>query len=269
MFQEKIAAFFYLKIFLLIFLILVIGSLIFKVVEEVVDSSFTNNSFSVLIVSKDSKYITVNKKDKSAVFLAVGDIRNFVKGKKPIEATFALGIPIDAMLIDNNPPVNLAEFSSSKNQWRLIVGDRVVYKNLNRYDILKIAGAIKAAPQDNKTEVRVNLFNQEEMKEKVDGKLSDSTIVNTPLTIEIDNGTSINGLGNLFAIILARKGYNVISVKTANNSDNSYIAYPENPSDATKQLITLTRFPFLKTKKSQAADITIFLGDDLDAMLSP
>lgn len=269
MFQEKIKSFFYLKIFLLFFMVLVIGSICFKVGEEIVDSSFKNNSFSLLIVSKDSKYISLNKKDKSVVFLALGDIRQFVKGKKPVEATFALGIPIDSMLIDSMPPVNLAEFATAKNQWRLLVGNKIVYKNLNRYDIIKIAGAINSSIKDNRTEVRINLFNQEELKEKLDNKLADSTITNTPLTIEINNGTSINGLGSLFAIILARRGYNVISVKTANSSDNSFIAYPDGEDEFIKQLKTLTRFPVLKTKKSQSADVTVFLGDDLDAMLSP
>jgi hypothetical protein len=199
----------------------------------------------------------------------LGDIRKFVKGKKPIEASFALGIPIDAMLLDSSPPANLSEFSSSKNQWRLIWGgDKIVYKNLNRYDIIKIAGAINSSPGDNRTELRVDLFNQKDMKEKVGSSLVDSQIANTPLTVEIDNGTSINGLGNLLAIILAKKGYNVISVKTSTESENSYIAYPDKPDNFVNSLQTLTRFPIVKTTKSQAADVTLFLGDDLDAMLS-
>lgn len=270
MFQEKITSFFYLKIFAIVFLILVVGSMIFKIGEEIVMSSFRNNSFSVLIVSKDSKFISVNKSDKSAVFFALGDIRQFVKGKKPIEASFALGLPIDSMLIDSNPAVNLSGFANSKNQLRLLGGgDKIVYKNLNRYDVIKIAGAINSSAKDNRIEVRVNLFNQNEMKEKVDDKLVDSQIANTPLTLEIDNGTNINGLGSLLAIILAKRGYNVISVKTSTESDNSYIAYPEKPDNFVNSIQTLTRFPIIKMKKSQAADVTLFLGEDLDAMLSP
>lgn len=270
MFQEKITSFFYLKIFFVIFVILVIGSIVFKVEQEVATSTFLNNSFAILIVSKDSKYISVNKKDKSAVFLALGDIRQFVKGKKPIESSFALGIPIDAMLIDNNPSANLVEFASAKSQWRLIWGgDKIAYKNLNRYDIVKIAGAINASSKDNRTEIRVNLFDQDEMKKMLGNNLIDSEIANRPLTIEIDNGTNINGLGNLLAIILAKKGYNVISVKTGTEPDNSYIAYPDTPDNFVNSLHTLTRFPIIKEKKSQASDVTIFLGGDLDAMLSP
>ena len=107
------------------------------------------------------------------------------------------------------------------------------------------------------------------MKEKVDDKLVDSQIANTPLTLEIDNGTNINGLGGLLAIILAKRGYNVISVKTSTESDNSYIAYPEKPDNFVNSIQTLTRFPIIKMKKSQAADVTLFLGEVLDAMLSP
>lgn len=270
MFQEKIISFFYLKIFVVVFFVLVLGSIIFRVVDEIVESSFRNNSFSVLIVSKDSKFISVSKSDKSSVFLALGDIRSYVKGKKPLEASFALGIPIDAMIVDPHPPQNLAEFASSKGQWRMIWGgESIVYKNLNRYDVIKMAGAINSSIKDNKTELRVNIFNQEEMKEKVSGKLADSEIINTPLTVEIDNATDVNGLGSDLALILSKRGYNIISVKTSTESDNSYIAYPDSPNEFVTTLHELTRFPIVKMKKSQAADVTIFLGDDLDAMLSP
>lgn len=267
--NEKIVSFFYLKIFLLTALVLVVGSIIARIGYEFLDSQFRNNSFSLLIVSKDSKLISVDKSANSAVFLALGDIGRFVKGKKPIEASFALGIPIDAIIISSNPPQNLSDFTATGYQMRILFDvAKTSYKNLDRYDVLRLASAIRNSPKDNRTEMRVNLFDEHTMKESVGNLLQDSQLINMPLTIEIDNGTSVNGLGNDLALILGRRGFNVISVKTSNDKGNSYIAYPGNSNQYVNTLKGLTRFSLIDTKKSQAADITIFLGDDLDALLS-
>ena len=114
MFQDRIVSFFYLKLFILLIIILVIGAITFRIISEIAGSSFKNNTFSLLIVSKDSKLIYVDKYEKSVMFLALGDIRNFVKGKSTLEASFALGIPINGMIIDNNSPINIADFISLK-----------------------------------------------------------------------------------------------------------------------------------------------------------
>lgn len=267
--NEKIVSFFYLKIFFMIVMSLVIGSIIARIGYEILDSQFHDNSFSLLIVSKDSKFISVDKSSNSAVFLALGDIGKFVKGKKPIEASFALGIPVNAIIVSNATPQNLTQFTSTGYQMRLLFDvSKTSYKNLDRYDILKLASTIRNSPKDNRVEMRVNLFDEHAMKERVGNLLQDSQLINMPLTIEIDNGTTINGLGNDLALILARRGFNVISVKTSNENGNSYIAYAGATNAYVSTLKGLTKFPVLKMNKSQAADITIFLGDDLDALLS-
>lgn len=82
--NNNIVSFFYLKIFILVVFLMIIGSLFIRITNEIISSSFKNNSFSVLIVARDSKLIYVDKASKSALFLAIGDIRSFVKGKGPI-----------------------------------------------------------------------------------------------------------------------------------------------------------------------------------------
>jgi hypothetical protein len=270
MFQDRIASFFYLKIFILIVIALVLGSVVFRITSEIIGSTFKNNTFSLLIVSKDSKLIFVDKNGKSVMFLALGDIRPFVKGKSTLEASFALGIPINGMIIDNKSPVNISDFITSGNELRLIFsGDNLIFKNLNRYDIYKLANAIRRSLKDNNLEVRVNLFDQKEMKEKVGEGFKDSVINNMPYTIEINNGTNVNGLGSVLAVILAREGYNIIAVKSSNDKSNSFIAYPSDRNLFTNSLFGLTGFSQKKATVSQSADVTIFLGEDLDAMLSP
>lgn len=267
--KENITSFFYLKIFILLVIVTIIGAVIYRVGSEITGASFKNNSFSVLIVSKDSKIIYVDKRSRSATFLAVGDVERFVKGKGPLEASFALGMPINAMIVDKNPPQNLASFTDSQNEMRLLFEQNVVFKNLNRYDIHQFMNAIKSADKDRRLEVRLNLFDQDQVKEKIGDAFLDSAIRNQDMTIQIDNGTTINGLGGILAMILGKEGYNVIAVRTGQPDVFSYIAYDKEPNDYIKSLQALTGFPIKKMSVSPAADVTIFLGDDVDAMLSP
>jgi hypothetical protein len=88
-------------------------------------------------------------------------------------------------------------------------------------------------------------------------------------TIEIDNATGIDGLGNDLAVILGRRGFNVIAVRTSNQQSNSFIAFQGDKDIYTSTLENLLGFPVKKQTVSQAAEITIFLGSDLEAMLSP
>lgn len=266
--QEKYVGFFYLKIFSIFVILLIILSIIYRVYSEVASSKFINNSFSILYVAKDSKLIYVDKNSKEALFLAIGDMRKIVKGKNYLGVAFSLGLPINALIMDESPPSNLSEFSSSNSEWRLLSSGNVSLKNMNRYDIHKIVSAIRNTPKDNRVEKRVNIFDREVLKE-LDERFVDSSIVNMPYTIEIENGTVIDGLGSQLAHILGKEGFNVIAVRTSRPASSSFIAFPQKNNSYTSSLIGLTGFEYREERVSQAADVTIFLGDDLEAMLVP
>ncbi len=269
MFQERIVSFFYLKIFIVVIILIIVGSIAYRLTSEINGASFKNNSFSLLIVAKESKIIYVDRGAKSVHFLAVGNIERFVKGKNPLEASFALGIPINAILVDQKPPQNVREFTEPGNEIRLLFGHNAAYKKLNRYDIYQLMSVIRGAHKDDIKEIRIDLFNQEHMKELVGDAFTDSEIRNRDITIQIDNGTTINGLGSILAMILGKEGYNVISVRTARPEISSYIAYEGEVDSYVSSLQGLTGFPIKKGRVSPATDVTIFLGDDIDAMLSP
>lgn len=269
MFQDRIVGFFYLKIFLLIVLLLIIGSVVFKIIAEVHDSKFTTNTFSVLMVAADSKLVFVDKTTKRANFYAIGDIRKIVRGKDQLGASLALGVPVDAMIIDKKFPSNIAELSTSETQWRLIFDSQPFFKNMDRYDVYKFVSAVKDSIKDNRVEKRINLFDDKKRKELLKDQFKDSVINNMSYTIEINNGTKINGLGGDLAYILGQQGFNVIAVRSVNESASSYVAFPGAKDMYIDTLINLTGFEFKHEQISQTADVTIFLGDDLEAMLSP
>lgn len=257
----------YLKFFFLIVILFIVGAVILKIGSEIFQSKFRNNAFSVLYIAKDSKLIYVDKNTKEVLYLALGDMRKYTKGKNYLGVSFALGLPINAMILDSKPPANISEFMTSQNEWRLLFDGNVTLKNMNRYDIHKVIEAMRGALEDNRVEERVDIFKKEDMR-RVEEHFVDSAINNVQYTIEIENGTSINGLGNQLATILGREGFNVIAVRTARPEIASYIAYPEKENIYVNSLIGLTGFDYKREKVSSAADITIFLGDDLEAMLS-
>ena len=267
--KEKIASIFYLKMFFFGAFIIVIGAIIFRLGAEIAQSSFTNNSFSLLLVSRDSKLIFVDKQAKSVRFISIGDIRRYAKGKSTLGVSIALGIPINGMMISDFNIKNLNDFMGSDNEMKLISDNSITRKNVNRYDIFKIMNAIRGFPKDNRKEIKLNIFDQKDVKDMLEGAFLDSAINNLEYTVEIENATSIDGLGSIFALILTSEGYNVIAVRTSEEKGNSYIAYPTSSDVYINSLINLTKFDHNKVKKSPTSDVTIFLGEELDAMLSP
>ncbi len=221
------------------------------------------------MVSSDSKLVFVDKADKRVGFFAIGDVRKVVRGKDTFGASLALGVPINAIIVDKKFPRNIAELTNSETQWRLLFDGEPFFKNMDRYDVYKFINAVKDTIKDNRVEKRINLFDDSQRKELLKGQFKDSVINNMPYTIEINNGTKINGLGGDFAYILSQEGFNVIAVRSVNESSNSFIAYEGSQDVYIDSLVSLTGFELKKKKVSQAADITIFLGDDLEAMLSP
>lgn len=266
--QEKIVGFIYLKVFLVVGILILVSALIVRIGSEINNSTYKNNSFSLLIVSRDSKLIFVDKRAKSALFLAVGDISKIVKGKNAFEASMALGIPINAMLVDRKAPINLKDFSTVGNELRLILGGDVTFKNLNRYDVFKLVNTIRSVNKDNAKTLRISLFDQEKIKENLDEAFTDSEIRRSFLTVEIDNGTAINGLGSILALILSKQGYNIIAVRTTPSEVESYIAFDGEKNLFISSLEQLLGFSVKKEQISESADVTIFLGDDVGDALS-
>lgn len=264
--QEKIVSFFYLKIFALLFFVIVVVAIIARLGHEIISSTFQNNSFSLLYVSKDTKILFVDKNGKKASFTAVGDIQTLAKGKNSLEISLAIGVPISCVVIDPHVEFsNIDEFVTFKNEMKLLTSSSLTYKGCNRYDMHKLIGALRGIPEDNRKIQRINLFGSDIAKIK--DVFRDSIVTNMEYTIQIENGTGINGLGSTMAMILGNVGFNVIAVRTVNTGTDSFIAYNGEKNLVTDTLIELTDFEFRKEKIAQAADITIRLGDDLGLIL--
>lgn len=270
--KESTISFLYLKIFFLVVISIIVLSVFYRLGSVVFNSSFKNNSFSILYISKESKIISVDKKMGTVSYLSVGNIKNLVKGKSPFAASIVLGVPINGIMYDtdNNLNPDFKGFISLKNELRLLFGFGTVFKNMNEYDIYKVMSIARMAVKDNTRVLEVNLQNEKSVKENITDNFKDSSIQDARYTVEIANGTKINGLANSVAAVLTHLGYNVVFLHTVKGyyNDNSYVGFEFSKNSFVDSLLNFTAFSEKKKTLSSSADVTIYLGSDLEAQFN-
>ena len=270
--KEPNASFFYLKIFFLAVFAVIVFSVLYRLGSVVINSSFKNNAFSILYISKESKIISVDKKRGTVSYLSVGNVKNLVKGRSPFAASVVLGVPINGIMYDTDHNLNpdFKEFTSLKNELRLLFSFGTVFKNMNEYDVYKVMSIARMAGKDNKRVLKVNLRNEKSVKENITDNFKDSSILDSRLTVEIVNGTNINGLANSVAAVLTHLGYNVVFLHTVKGfyNDSSYVSFEIDKNSYVSSLIDFTAFSEKKKTLSSSADVTIYLGSDLESQFN-
>lgn len=270
--KEPTVSFLYLKIFFSAVILIIILSIVYRLGSVIINSSFRSNSFSILYISKESKIISVDKKMGTVSYFSVGNIRNLVKGRNPFVSSVVLGVPINGIMYDVNQNLNpnFKDFTSLKNELRILFSFGTVYKNMNEYDVHTVMSIARNAGKDNTRVLKVNLLDEKSVKENITDNFKDSSIQDSQYTVEIANGTGINGFANSVAAVLTRLGYNVVFVHTVKGSynDNSYVGFKFSKNQFVSSLLNFTSFIESKKTLSSSADVTIYLGSDLEAQFN-
>lgn len=270
--KESNTSFLYLKIFFLGVISIIILSIFYRLGSVILSSSFKNNAFSLLYISKESKIISVDKRAGTVSYISVGNSRNIIRGKNPFAASVALGVPINGIMYDTDSNLNpdLKSFISLKNELRILFSFGTVFKNMNEYDVHKVISIARTAGKDKKREFNVNLQNEKSVKENITDNFKDSSIQDAHYTVEIANGTKINGLANGAAAVLTHLGYNVVFLHTVKGlyNDSSYVGFEINKNSFVNSLINFTSFSEMKKTLSPSADVTIYLGSDLESQFN-
>lgn len=270
--KEPTVGFLYLKIFFLGVISIIILSIFYRLGSVIISSSFKNNAFSLLYISKESKIISVDKRAGTVSYLSVGNIKNLVKGKSPLAASVILGVPINGIMYDtdHNLSPDLKRFISLNNELRILFSFGTVFKSMNEYDVHKVMSIARMASKDNTHEQKVNLQSEKSVKENIADNFKDSSIKDVRYTVEIVNGTRINGLANSVATVLAYLGYNVVFLHTVKGSynDNSYVGFEFSKNSFVDSLLNFTSFSEKKKTLSSSADVTIYLGSDLESQFN-
>lgn len=269
--KEKTANISYLKFFFWIVVLLVIAASLYRFVTLILNSSFKNNSFSILYLSKESKIVNVNDNDDTVSFISIGDVKHIIKGKNTFVASVALGVPINGIVYDEdiNQNPDFKDFISYSNEARLILSFKTYYKNMNEYDLHKVLSIARNANKEDIRIIDVDLLS-EGADEKIEGAFLDRTIRGSTHSVEIINGTDVTGLAGSVASVVAKKGYNVVFLQSENTSfdDNSYLGYDFEGDSYTNFLKQLTNFETKNSTHSKTSDVTIFLGADLTSQFN-
>lgn len=268
------SSFSYLKFFFLLIAVIFFGAIIFNVVWEIKSKEFVGNTFRILYLGQDPYIAQADKKEKAIFFAKIQNYEDDLRGKNRLEASIMLGVPIDAMIIPKRKLDNeydLEKFFSMGSQWRFLTAtNSYFYKNLNKYDIFEFYSVSRSAPRENRKEEGIDFSNSgKAIRVEMSEPFKDKAIAESGLTIEVINGTDINGLGERVSRMLSNGGYDVVSVSSESKESDSYIiSRIEKKGEFTDRLVRLFGVPLREESGQKAADVSIYLGKDIENYLS-
>lgn len=241
-----------------VFLAFIVGvSLLIKLVLVIREGQFDDSRRFTLSVSNstNNEVISLSPSTKSiAVFKLDKDIG-------PARSGQFLEVPIDGYLgsasLDLNQKIDSLFLNAALNYKNL-------QTNLTIIDLLKLllfsrtvsqsAISTKNIPQDlSTTEL-----------DKIVGRLvNDELIEKDNQTIQIINGTDINGLGNRLARLVTNMGGDVIIVATENSpKKESIISYIDQKTYTVERLQKVLGYSAVRQTSNAISDITIIIGED-------
>lgn len=271
--STKIVSFLYLKIFIISLVLLAILSVTVKVYSEINNSSFKNNSFTIIYLGKETYLLNVDKKDKRFSFIKLRNQNEKLKGKNTLEMSLIIGSPVNAVIQDKKSRKTFGssdDFLKFSNQLQLITEtDGISLKRVNAYDIYKFMNVARGAKRDNIHNETISNLGKIGIDQVLNDLLRDTVVHESSVTIEVVNGTGINGLASVFSQMLSNGGFNVIEVRSNTSDDiNSQIRYNSPENDVVNSLSNITLFETKNSNSSSVADVSIFLGNDLPGRLS-
>ena len=250
--NTKIAIIFF--IFLAFFVSL---SLIFKMVLVVRAGQFDDSKRFTLSVSNNKKLevISLSPSTKSiAVFKLNKNIGSYEAGK-------FLKVPVDGFIAQNSLDLNQRADSIFL---KAIANYNKVQTNLTIIDLLKLLIFSKTvAPSTVDTRSISGDLIPSELDKIVGQLVSEELIEKDNQTIQIINGTDVNGLGNRLARLVTNMGGDVIIVATENSpKKTSKILYIDQKTYTVKRLQKVLGYPAVKETNNAISDITIVIGED-------
>lgn len=271
--KEKKNSLSYVKIFIAIFTFIFFIAILFKAYESFVNRQFTGNVFNILVVS--DKYVGVLGVDEAEkrlnAALVTKDLTS-AKKRNILSQSINFAVPIHAYIvypeaIEAPPPTR--NFFSIENIQKISTDAKIDKKNISLFDWLKlyfIAKKINDDMIDVKTYASIRDVSQL-LPQEEESFFRDSKITGRKTSLQVVNGTTINGLGNRVGDMFSRTGFNVVSVIT-NSAEESAIYYSdENALEDAKFISKSFNFPLIQSNEHRIASITLVIGEDQELLL--
>ncbi len=246
-------------IFLGVVILLVMLSVIFRIFSVVKDSSFNGKdrfTISVVVSSDKAHIVSFNPKDKTVS-------RVYVSGdRKRISPGRILGVPVDGELELKRDDLKFNSGSSILTY--ALTHPETVKKGLNSYDLLRLYIFTRSLASGSYLEESVSTTDNSMNLDRIALKLmADGNILNEQKSIEIVNGTSINGLGKRLERIFQNSGGNVVAVSNSPTVIKKSKIYIFNEYSYTYERIQkLLDYPSDIVNRREIADIKVVIGLD-------
>lgn len=264
--KPEVSNLIYIKIFILVVVLLFVGSLALKGFMMFKARQYTSYSFNTLFVGKNSYLLYVNSHMN---ILSMARIKNaqHLSDSDRVKNSLILGIPIRS-IIKTDIPENLSasELLSFAKTMQLVTGNtKARLSGLNKIDIMYMYLVSKGAPNTNINTYTIDMKN---VSDVVDTKLynffKDEDVINEKVSIDVVNTTDVSGLGSQFSKMLKTVGFNVVSVTSDSEVEHSQVVSRVDKDDVTyRALESFLAFPTVFKDEASIADITIILGNDI------
>lgn len=258
--EAQIDTLLYIRIFAFFLVIIIVGAIFVKVFLVVKNSTFNTNAYNILVVTDSVYIIGANKNDKRITVLRTDSEIKDPKKSRLLKYGLDVGIPFRGMIeFEKGERNNISpDIFSLTSVLDMVNNDRVERYNVGIVDLLRFYWITLRAPKENLITLEASDTGRNQLFEI----FRDEEIINRKISIEVINGTGINGLGNKFSIMLTNAGYNIISVITREEILNSLVV-SHTKNKITKRLSSDLGFDTLFEDKRGIADISILIGQDI------
>lgn len=246
--------------FSLVVVLLILLSLFYKLFFLLQQSKFNDNSLFILSI-----YTNDNQLEVLSINPVEKKITNIIltHNKSTNNSGILLGVPVngDIHLLNN---LNLSFENPSSDFLSLILHKNSIKSNLTTIDLIRLYLLSLSVDSKKMTIKRATLpMNDNEITKLLGDSFYDTKIKEEDISIEIINGTDINGKGKQLERMIINFGGNVISVvNSAGVEKDSKIVYYKNQSYTVLKLQQILNYPIELTDKRGIADIKIIVGRD-------
>lgn len=251
----------YLKIFLIIFSLLTVGTVITRSYHLFRNKTYDERFYSVALIGEsDTEIVTMtrNNTKTNVSKLHIQNTEKSLQGKTLFEKSIILGIPLSAS-VDSEMSSN--ELFSLPNTLAHLFGKReVASQRIGDIDYFYLYLATKNVSEKEIVEKKV-LFNDivEKLVDPVElyELFRSDEIVNQKLSISVINSSGVSGAARRVADMLEMSGYYVISVESAELEESTRV---EKSNDDQFLFTYLFTAEPKVVEKDRLEDIKIIIG---------
>ncbi|HVZ66684.1 MAG TPA: LytR C-terminal domain-containing protein [Patescibacteria group bacterium] len=252
----------YVKYFILIVIIAALISIGYRVAANIRNSNFKYDTYNILVLSKDSYLVHLDKSAKKITVFKYEGATKFLQNKSRIVQSLLIEVPIDAVIESKNKDLEIDKnFLTFDTFSRLFFnkGDNKL-DGVNKTDLLKIYFMSRGVSDNDREESGDKIKNLKDFDNiSYNNALYDNSIFDDKTSLQIINATDINGLGTRVSEMLKNMGYNVVSVDT-NNDQKSSLKTRSSDTISFRRLWKIFDFPIKPSSSDSIADIILVIA---------